>query len=106
MTGLSERVGRIVADFYGGRLREASRQFGIPHTTLARLMAADHSPRASTLLAISSQHGTTVEWLLTGVGPEPTISAELSRRNQLARLSKERLIDMLMAGDQSMADPF
>jgi hypothetical protein len=72
MQDLTARVNTLIERYFEGNVLRAAQAWRVPQPTVHRL-AAGHtkSPRGETLRRIAKAHGTTVEWLLTGVGPSP-----------------------------------
>src|SRR5690348_8247162 len=72
MADLAGRVNALIERYFDGNVYQASRAWGVPQPTAHRLASgATSSPRAKNLSRIAGYHGTTVEWLLDGEGPDP-----------------------------------
>jgi hypothetical protein len=67
--GLRRRVQALVDRYFGGSVNGAAKAWHVSQPTLKRICDGTTSnPRGDVLAKIASAHGTTVEWLLTGVG--------------------------------------
>lgn len=66
------RINQLVERFFGGVVSKAASAWGVHQPTVHRWLAGEaKSPRAYGLLPIAEYHGTSMEWLLTGEGPNP-----------------------------------
>lgn len=69
---LGDRVTQLIGQFWGGTVYAAAKGWGVPLQTLYRVANGETpNPRATVLTRIASACGTTVEWLLSGVGEGP-----------------------------------
>lgn len=79
---LAERV-RLLRSLSGLSQREIGARCGLTGATVGQVETAERkTPAGETLLKLAHVFGTTVEYLLTGIGPEPTkesVGAALSR---------------------------
>jgi hypothetical protein len=70
---LGERVDWIVRHVHGSQ-RAAAAVWGVQRSTLVRIVAGQVSmPRGDVLERIARSAETTIDWLLTGRGPEPEV---------------------------------
>jgi hypothetical protein len=66
------RVMALVERYFEGNVFKAARTWKVAQPTLQRLVTGKvKEPRADLLQRIAKYHGTTIEWLLEGVGPDP-----------------------------------
>ena len=69
---LSARVTALIDRFFGGNRSAAARTWRVPQPTVQRLAVGDtETVRASTLVKIAATHETSIDWLLSGRGPNP-----------------------------------
>lgn len=71
-TSYVDRLDGLVKAYHGGKVRRAAAAWGVPQQTLDRILKGKvRHPRGDLLLRIAALHRTTVEWVLTGSGPDP-----------------------------------
>ena len=69
---LAARLRSLIDRDFAGNLNRAAHAWGVPQPTLRRYVSQlTEAPRARTLQKIAKFYGTTVEWLLDGVGSGP-----------------------------------
>jgi hypothetical protein len=85
---LATRVQALVDRFFGGSVNAAAASWRVPQPTLKRICdGTTLNPRVESLRRIASAQGTTVEWLLSGLGPEDplaTVSAPVATHREAA----------------------
>ena len=75
---LSGRVNALIERFFGGNRSAAARTWRVPQPTIQRLAVGDtETVRASTLVKIAATHDTSIDWLLSGRGPDPLSTERL-----------------------------
>jgi hypothetical protein len=69
---LSARVSALIERFFGGNRTAAARAWGVPQPTVQRMVVGDSATvRATTLDKIAKAHETSMDWLMSGRGPDP-----------------------------------
>ncbi|MGH7594140.1 MAG: hypothetical protein ACRELE_09870 [Gemmatimonadales bacterium] len=69
---LGKRVSALIERFFGGNRTAAARAWGVPQATVQRLVVGDsQTVRATTLDKIARKHDTSIDWLMSGRGPDP-----------------------------------
>lgn len=74
---LGQRLSRVISDI--GSLKEAARVAGVTDETLANWRDGKTEPKLFVLKALLDHHGWSIDWLVTGEGPQ--------RRQELVRAS-------------------
>jgi transcriptional regulator with XRE-family HTH domain len=69
---LAERLTDLVERFHAGNVNAAARAIGVPQPTLSRMASGDVlNPRHGALSKVAAYYGTTLDYLLRGVGDPP-----------------------------------
>ena len=68
-SGIQTRIKQRLEEL-GLSMKGASQEAGLGETAIRDLMRPGHSPRTSTIEALAPVLQTSVEWLMTGRGPE------------------------------------
>lgn len=69
---LSARINALIERFFGGNRTAAARAWGVPQPTVQRMVVGDsETVRATTLDKIAKKHETSMDWLMSGRGPDP-----------------------------------
>lgn len=77
---LASRVRLLIDYFHRGSVNDAARALDIPQRTLADIASGDvETPRGEALTKIAAKFNVTLDWLLTGEGPEPDFIAPMMR---------------------------
>jgi transcriptional regulator with XRE-family HTH domain len=77
---LASRVRLLIDYFHRGSVNDAARALDIPQRTLADIASgAVETPRGEALTKIAAKFNVTLDWLLTGEGPEPDFIAPMMR---------------------------
>jgi hypothetical protein len=71
-TDLCGRVNALIDRFFGGNRTKAAKAWAVPQPTVQRLaVGTTETVRATTLARIAEMHDTTIDWLMSGRGPNP-----------------------------------
>lgn len=71
-TDLCGRVNALIDRFFGGNRTKAATAWRVPQPTVQRLaVGTTATVRATTLARIAAAHDTTIDWLMSGRGPDP-----------------------------------
>lgn len=68
----ADRPRTCVLKKYGNRFGmcvDFARAVGMPHQAVCHWMVGDHLPRIETIAELAAHFGTTLDWLLLGLGP-------------------------------------
>lgn len=98
---LKDRIRVLVDRYWGGSVYGAARDLGIPQQTLQRIVTGETlNPRVRVLERIAAGCDTTVDWLLTGKGPEPPEADSEGGQLTGSRIRLRSVLDRLgAAGD-------